>query len=64
MLIAYEDLGLQIKDDPIEETRVPFHPIKSYSEAKRILAEAERQRPDVLWSIAGDGPYGVHGQAR
>jgi hypothetical protein len=64
MLMAYEDLGLPIKDVPIEETRVPLHPIKSYSEAKWILAEAERQRPDIQWTIRGNGPYGVHGQPR
>jgi hypothetical protein len=62
MLIAYEDGVFTIKDIPMEETRVPLHPIESLSDAQRILAEAKKQRPEIQWTIKGTGPYGVHGQ--
>jgi len=62
MLVAYDDCGFTIKDIPMEETRVPLHPIESRSDAARILAEAIRRRQDVRWVIKGTGPYGVHGQ--
>jgi len=62
MLMAYEDCGFKIKDIPTEETRVPLHPIENLADAQRILAEAQRQRPDIQWAIKGTGPYGVRGQ--
>ena len=64
MLMAYEGPLFTIKDVPMEETRVPLHPINSLSDAARILAEAKRQRPEITWVISGTGPYGVHGQLR
>ena len=62
MLMAYDDRAFTIKDIPMEETRVPLHPIETRADAERILAEAMRQHPDVRWVIRGTGPYGVHGQ--
>jgi hypothetical protein len=62
MLMAYDDCGFKVKDVPTEETRLPIHPIENLSDAKRILSEAQKQRPDVRWQIRGTGPYGVHGE--
>jgi hypothetical protein len=62
MLVAYEDRGLQIKDIPAKEITVFQHPFASHTEALRILAEAEKQRPDVHWVIVGLGPWGVRGE--
>jgi hypothetical protein len=65
MLMAYEDLGgFTIKDTPTEENRVPLRPIKDRAEAQRILARARTDRPDIVWSLVGNGPYGVHGTPR
>jgi hypothetical protein len=60
MLMAYEDCGF--RDIPTEETRVPLHPIESFSDAQRMLDEAKKQLPNVQWVIKGTGPYGVHGK--
>ena len=64
VLMAYDDCGFKIKDTPTEESRVSAHPIKNIGDAKRILAEAKRQRPEIQWAIKGTGPYGVYGQAQ
>lgn len=60
--MAYEDCGFKIKDVPTEEIRVPLYPIGNLADAQRILAEAQRRRPEIQWAIKGIGPYGVHGQ--
>lgn len=59
MLMAYEDLGFQIKDIPTEDARIPPFPIESRAEAIVILKKAMTQRPDVLWIIEGDGAFRV-----
>jgi hypothetical protein len=62
MLVAYEDLGLKIKDIPGDDTRVGPHPIATYEDAVRIRDEAVAERPEVRWEIVGKGPWGVHGK--
>lgn len=62
MWMAYEDLQFVIKDIPLQETRAPLYPISNHSDAQRILAEAQKRRPDIQWEIKGTGPYGVHGR--
>jgi hypothetical protein len=59
MLMAYEDLGFQIKDIPLEDPRVPLFPIEKRSDAVTILKKAKSQRPEILWVLEGDGPYRV-----
>ena len=61
MLVAYEDLGLKIKDIPGEDTRVGPHPIATHPDAVRIREAAMAERPEVLGN-SGDGPWGVHGK--
>jgi hypothetical protein len=53
MLVAYENRGLQIEEIPPEEIMIFQHPVAEHAEALRILAEAEKQRPDVRWVIVG-----------
>jgi hypothetical protein len=62
MLVAYEDRGLHIEEIPPGDVGVFLHQIESLDEAKRILAEAIKQRPDVEWLIVGTGPWGVRGE--
>lgn len=62
MLVAYDDKGLQIEEIPDDEIKIFAHQIASHDEALRILAEAEKQRPDVHWLIVKTGPWGVRGQ--
>lgn len=68
MLMAYEDLGFQIKDIPTDDPRVPSHPIEKLPTAKRILAQAKTERPDLNWKIEGKGkkkgPYRVVATAK
>jgi hypothetical protein len=65
MLMAYEDIGLQIKDIPTEDTRVPLYPIKRLPTAMRIIAAARMKRRDLKWAIerknGKKGPYRVVG---
>jgi hypothetical protein len=63
MLVAYEDRGVQIKDIQRDDVDLLLHPIVSRDEAVRILAEAQRLRPDVQWVIVGLGPWGVRGES-
>jgi hypothetical protein len=62
MLIAYEDRGFHIDEIPAGDIGVFLHPVESFDEAKRILAEAFKRRPDVGWLIVGTGPWGVRGE--
>ena len=62
MLAAYEHRGLHIEEIPTKDIRVFLHHVESQDEAKRILAEAIKQRPDVHWLIVGTGPWGVRGE--
>ena len=62
MLMAYEDGVFTIKDVPIEETRVPLHPMEKLADAQRIVAEAKKLHPEIQWTIKGTGPYGIYGQ--
>jgi hypothetical protein len=59
MLMAYEDLGFQIKDIPLEDPRVPPFPIETRADAAKILEKAKSQRPEILWMLEGNGPYRV-----
>jgi hypothetical protein len=62
MLMAYDDHGFTIKDFPGDETRVDLYPIESLSKAKKILAWAKKEGPDVHWIIEGKdgkGPFRV-----
>ena len=61
MLVAYEDKGIHIKEIPVEDIKVFLHHVDNQDEAKRILAEAEKLRPDVQWLVVGNGPWGVRG---
>ena len=62
MLVAYEDRRLQIKEIPANEIIAFQHPIASHPEARRILEEAAKPRPDVHWVRVGLGPWGVRGE--
>lgn len=63
MIIAYEESGrLLIKDIPGDETRVGPHPTATQKDAIRIRGAAMAERPDVHWTIVGNGPWGVHGE--
>jgi hypothetical protein len=63
MLMAYDDLGYTIKDIPTDDQRVVLFPIESLSKAKKILAWARKERPEVHWMIEskGQGPFRVRG---
>jgi hypothetical protein len=63
MLVAYEDLGFQVKDLSEQELKFAFHPISSRGEAQRIQREASRRRPDIRWTIVGEGPFSVREQS-
>jgi hypothetical protein len=63
MLVAYEDLGFQVKDLSEQELKFSFHPISSRGEALRIQKEASRRRPDIRWVIVGEGPFSVRQQS-
>jgi hypothetical protein len=58
--MAYDDGGLKIRDYPMEEARVHWHSIQDRESAERILAWAKTERPDIVWVIIGNGPFGVH----
>jgi hypothetical protein len=62
MLVAYEDLGLKIRDTPEDDTLVGPRPIATHEDAIRIRDEAVAERPEVRWEIVGKGPWGVHGK--
>jgi hypothetical protein len=51
MLTAYWDLGVQIKDLPMDDPRVPQFPIENLSKAESILAQAKLARPEIHWEI-------------
>lgn len=60
MLTAYWDLGLQIKDLPVDDPRVPEFPFEKLSSAKSILAKAKLARPEIQWEIKEkSGSYSV-----
>jgi hypothetical protein len=61
--VAYEDLGFQGKDLSEQELKFAFHPISSRGEAQRIQREASRRRPDIRWTIVGEGPFSVQEQS-
>jgi hypothetical protein len=63
MLVAYEDLGFQVKDLSEQELKFSFRPISSRGEALRIQKEASRRRPDIRWVIVGEGPFSVRQQS-
>ena len=62
MLVAYEDKGIRIEEIPLEDIKVFLHHVDTQDEAKRILAEATKLRPDVQWLVVGIGPWGVRGE--
>lgn len=55
MLTAYWDLGLQIKDLPIDDPRVPLFPFENLDYAESILAKAKLARPEIVWMIKEQG---------
>ncbi len=55
MLTAYWDLGLQIKDLPIDDPRVPLFPLEKLEYAESILARAKALRPNIVWEIKEHG---------
>jgi len=60
MLTVYWDLGLQIKDLPIDDPRVPRFPLENLSSAESILARAKLARPEIDWEIKEkSGSYSV-----
>jgi hypothetical protein len=60
MLIAYWDLGLQIKDLPTDDPRVPQFPFEDLDSAKSVLAKAKFARPSINWEIKEQsGSYSV-----
>ena len=60
-MMAIKDPAFRIVNYPTEEARVPLCPLDNFAEAEGVLAEAEKQRPDILWKIVGKGPWGVRG---
>ncbi|MFI5059337.1 MAG: hypothetical protein ACHQLQ_14275 [Candidatus Acidiferrales bacterium] len=63
MLTAYWDLGLQIKDLPIDDPRVPQFPFENLSSAESVLAKAKLKRPEIKWEIKENGgSYSVRGK--
>lgn len=64
MLTAYWDLGLQIKDLPIDDPRVPQFPFEDLSSAQSVLAKAKIERPEIKWAITEkNGSYSVRGKS-
>jgi hypothetical protein len=64
MLMAYDDLGFTIKDIPTDDQRVGLYPIDDLSQAKKILAWAQKERLDVHWIIQrknGKGLFRIRG---
>lgn len=60
MLTAYWDLGLQIKDLPHDDPRVPQFPFEKKTYAESVLAKAKLARPEIDWEIKEkDGSYSV-----
>jgi len=60
MLTAYWDLGLQIKDLPADDPRVPQFPFEHLSSAESVFAQAKLARPEVHWEIKEQsGSYSV-----
>ncbi len=60
MLTAYWDLGLQIKDLPTDDPRIPLFPFERLDYAESILARAKVARPEIAWEIKEKGgSYGV-----
>jgi hypothetical protein len=60
MLTAYWDLGLQIKDLPIDDPRVPQFPFENLSSAESVLAKAKLKSPEIMWEInEKSGSYSV-----
>jgi hypothetical protein len=51
MLTAYWDLGLQIKDLPTDDPRVPQFPFEDLRGAESVLARSKLARPEVIWEI-------------
>jgi hypothetical protein len=56
MLMAYEDLGFQIKDIPSDDPRGSLFPIENRTDATKLLKKAISERPEILW---GDGTFRV-----
>ena len=60
MLMAYWDLGLQIKDLPTDNPNIPYFPFEKLEYAESILARAKLARPKIVWEIKEkDGSYSV-----
>jgi hypothetical protein len=60
MLTAYWDLGLQIKDLPVDDPRAPRFPFENLSSAELVLAKAKLARPEIPWEIKEQsGSYSV-----
>lgn len=60
MLMAYWDLGLQIKDVPQDDTRVPLFPFENLACAESALAKARLALPEIKWEIKEfQGSYSV-----
>jgi hypothetical protein len=60
MLTAYWDLGLQIKDLPTDDPRVPQFPFENLNSANSVLAQAKHSRPEIHWEIKEqNGSYSV-----
>ena len=55
MLTAYWDLGLQIRDLPTDDPRVPLFPFENRGHAESILAKAILARPEIVWEIKEQG---------
>jgi hypothetical protein len=55
MLMAYWDLGLQIKDLPVDDPRIPLFPFEKLDYAESILARAKIARPEIVWEIKKNG---------
>ena len=55
MLTAYWDLGLQIKDLPVDDPRIPLFPFEKLDYAESILARAKVARREIVWEIKRHG---------
>jgi len=55
MLTAYWDLGLQIKDLPVDDPRIPLFPFEKLDYAESILARAKVARREIVWEIKEKG---------
>jgi hypothetical protein len=53
--MAYWDSGLQIKDLPTDDPRVPYFPFEKRDYAESILARAKDLRPHIVWEIKEKG---------